>query len=175
MKHLISYGLFLLLAGILALAPNAQAQRGDFDREEWAQRIQERLMSNIQETLEAPNDEWEVLQPMVLKIYTLQNAMHPSRMSLFTDRGRGQFGNRNKDKEGYREGRRRGRDRDNSASDALREAIESNDDAKIKTALAKLRKNREEKLEELKKAQGELRQVVTLKQEANLVILGLLN
>ena len=197
MKHLLPSGLFLVLAGVLALTPFAQAQRGGgADRGDWNQRIQERIMGAIQQTLEAPDDEWEILQPMVSKIYALQNEMRPSRMSLFAGRGRGgtegrgrggdaegrgrgrgQFGERDGEREGNREGNRegRGRNQGDAASTALREAIESGDAAQIKKALTDLRDQREKQADELKKTQDELRQIVTLKQEATLVVHGFLD
>ena len=188
MKHLLPSGLFLVLAGVLALTPFAQAQRGGgADRGDRNQRIQERIMGAIQQTLEAPDDEWEILQPMVSKIYALQNEMRPSRMSLFAGRGRGgtegrgrgrgQFGERDGEREGNREGNRegRGRNQGDAASTALSEAIESGDAAQIKKALTDLRDQREKQADELKKTQDKLRQIVTLKQEATLVVHGFLD
>jgi 5'-deoxynucleotidase YfbR-like HD superfamily hydrolase len=63
----------------------------------------------------------------------------------------------------------------NAEQDALQKAIESNAPAdEIKTKLAKYRASQKDKEAKLAKAQDDLRQVLTVKQEATAVLLGLL-
>ncbi len=63
----------------------------------------------------------------------------------------------------------------NAEQEALQKAIESNAPAdEIKTKLAKYRTSQKDKEAKLAKAQEDLRQVLTVKQEATAVLLGLL-
>jgi hypothetical protein len=63
----------------------------------------------------------------------------------------------------------------NAEQEALQKAIESNAPAdEIKTKLAKYRASQKDKEAKLAKAQDDLRQVLTVKQEATAVLLGLL-
>ena len=63
----------------------------------------------------------------------------------------------------------------NAEQDALQKAIESNAPAdEIKTKLAKYRASQKDREAKLAKAQDDLRQVLTVKQEATAVLLGLL-
>jgi hypothetical protein len=63
----------------------------------------------------------------------------------------------------------------NAEQEALQKAIESNAPAdEIKTKLAKYRASQKDKEAKLAKAQEDLRQVLTVKQEATAVLLGLL-
>ena len=174
-------GVLTILACFACASVQAQQEqrnrfdRGQFDRNQFMERILERLREN----LGASAEEWSVLKPMIAKITEKQSAMRRSA-------GRGAFGafgggrgGRGGDNDGDRRGRdgRRSRGDDDSGSnaDSLREAVESGDAAKIKKELASYRAIQKKRAAELKKAREELRQAVTLKQEATLVLWGLLD
>lgn len=174
-------GVLTILACFACASVQAQQEqrnrfdRGQFDRNQFMDRFLERLRENLGASVE----EWSVLKPMIAKIAEKQSAMRRSA-------GRGVFGafgggrgGRGVDNDGDRRGRdgRRSRGDDDSGSnaDSLRQAVESGDADKIQKELASYRAAQKKRAEELKKAREELRQVVTLKQEATLVLWGLLD
>ena len=145
---------------------------GGFDREG----MQDRMLSMMQERLGATDAEWTVIKPRLSKVMEL------SRSSSMRGGMRGMFGRG-----------RNGRDRDNNnndrqelredasavekASAALEETLEKDAPAatEIKEKLTALRSAREKAKAELVEAQKSLREVLSLKQEAQLVIMGMLD
>ena len=136
----------------------------NFDPAQFRQRMEDR----IKEQLGASEDDWKALQPRVDKVLELQ------RDANF--RG------------GFRGGRRGGGQGGPNATqnppttpigqkaEALRTLLD-NKDAKaddIKAALTALRQAREQAKSELVKAQDDLRGLLTVKQESELVMAGLL-
>ena len=146
---------------------------GQFDPEQ----IRQRGLEFIQEALGATNEEWAVLGPRVEKVQTLSRQTRRGGMGMF-----GMFGNR----EG-REGPRRGMREDVASTRQLSEAEKAlqelraaleNQEAKpedIKNKLTALREAREKAKQQLDKAQQELRELLSLRQEAQLVLIGLLD
>lgn len=177
MKTLTNLMLRAVFAGLVLFSISAQAQRGGFDRGQMMDRLAERY----QEVLEVSDDEWSVLKPMVIGIMEKQFSGRSSRFSGFGRGGSrgGRGGDGNRGDRGDRGNRDRGDrgDRGSRGGDesALAKAIESGDDSKIKSALAAHRSDQKKKAADLKKARNELRQLLTLKQEANLVAMGLLD
>lgn len=178
MKTITKLGVLAILACVAFGGASAQAQqeqRNRFDRGQFMERILERLREN----LGASAEEWSVLKPMIDNIMEKQSAMRRSvGRGVFGTFGGGR-GGRGGDNDGNRrdrEGRRSRGDGDSgSNADSLREAVESGDANKIKKELASYRAAQKKRAAELKKAREELRQVVTLKQEATLVLWGLLD
>lgn len=175
MKTITKLGVLTILAGVAFGGASVQAQqeqRNRFDRGQFMERILERLRENLGASVE----EWSVLKPMIVTITEKQSAMRRAA-------GRGGFGafgggrgGRGGDSDGDRRGRdRRGDDDSASNTNRLREAVESGDANKIKKELAAYRASQKKRAAELKKAREELRKVVTLKQEAALVLWGLLD
>jgi DNA-binding FrmR family transcriptional regulator len=127
-------------------------------------------MANIKTQLNVTDDEWTVLQPKVEKVMTLSRELRPSPF-------------------GGRRGPRGGGDNAAPAeaaqptSDvaektaALRTALENKDaDPKdIAQKLAAVRDARERVKADLVKAQGELKALLTPRQEAQLVLMGMLD
>ncbi|MEX0775571.1 MAG: hypothetical protein WD042_07630 [Phycisphaeraceae bacterium] len=136
-------------------------ERGRFDPEQMRQRMNERM----KEALGASDEEWKVLQPRVEKVTTLQR---DARGSGFAGRRRG------------------GPEADAAnqppqtpvakAAEELRTTLEddkaSND--VIKAKLEALRKARADAKVALEAAQKDLREIVSLRQEAQLVSMGIL-
>lgn len=139
-----------------------QGRRGNFDPAQFRQRMEERL----KEQLHVNDDEWKALQP---KIEAVMEAQRDAG-------GRGMF----------RGGRRGGPNQNNAntptspvqeKAQALRTVLD-NKDAKpeeIKSALAAYRDARAAARANLTKAQNDLRDLLTVRQESVLVMMGMLD
>lgn len=140
-----------------------RGNRGNFDPQQFRQRMEDRL----KEQLGVTDDEWKALQPKIEKVMDAQrDAMG----------GRGMF----------RGGRRGGGGPDNSASTPTTpvqqkarelQTVLENKDAKadeIKAALAAYRDARAKARADLTKAQDDLRELLTTRQESVLVMMGML-
>lgn len=143
--------------------------RGNFDPAQ----MQARMMERYRESLELQNDdEWKAIEPLITKV---SEARRDASM------GRGMFGRGpggpGGNGPGGQGGNRRGPGGDASAeSEALQKALESKAPAaEIKSALVKVREARKAKEAKLTAAQDELRKVLSVRQEAQAVLLGLLN
>jgi hypothetical protein len=139
--------------------------------------MRQQMNDRMKELLGASDDEWKVLQPQIEKVQTLQRAA-TSRAGfslLFNNSNNG----------GGRGGRGRGGQQpDNTPPSAVAEkskeltaAIENKDTKpeEYKAKLAAYREARNQARADLGKAQESLREVVTVRQEAVLVELGLLD
>jgi ElaB/YqjD/DUF883 family membrane-anchored ribosome-binding protein len=144
--------------------PGGGRQRGNFDPQQFRQRMEERL----KEQLQVNDDEWKVLQPKIEKVMEAQRDANG---------GRGMF---------FRNGRRGGgpdQASNNGATspvqDKARElqAVLEDKEAKpekIKAALSAYREARAQAKANLTKAQDDLREVLTTRQESVLVMMGML-
>ena len=135
-----------------------QGQRGGFNREDLMRRMAERMRERYGFT----EAEWKVIGPKFTALTELN-------MSSRGFGGFGGFGGR-----GGRGGDRGG-DRPVTAQSKLRDALEDGASAsEIKELMAAYRKEKAENAAKLKRAQEDLRQLLTLKQEARAVVDGLL-
>ncbi len=179
MKRIVKTALIAVAAGAMVLLPqNAVAQgrggqrgpggRGNFD----SAQMRERMMARFQERLGASNDEWQVIQPLLEDVMTKQRAAAGSRFGgmamMFRpprggDQGGGQRG-------------RFGRGKPNPAIESLQQALEDKDTppAVLKAKLKALRDSRAKAAAALKASQEKLRAVLTLRQEAQMVMVGAL-
>lgn len=150
--------------------------RGGFDREA----MQERMMTMMQERMGASDEEWTVIKPRLSEVMELSRNANSSN-GMRNMMGRGGRGGRGGDR-----GDRGGRDTQQSeeetsavqkASTELQETLEKEapSAAEIKAKLTALRGAREKAKQELVTSQKKLREVLTLKQEAQLVMMGLLD
>ena len=160
----------LLTCAVLALLasfalPPLQAQQRQPRR--WdPEQMRQRMMDRMKERLGVEDAEWKVIQPRLEKVMTLSREAGSRGNMMFGRRGR------------------RGRDRDNEepttatgkATEKLRELLENENATpeQIKTALTELRNAREKTRQELDKARQELLELITVKQEAQLVMMGVL-
>ena len=133
--------------------PGGRGGRPRFD----PARMQQMMMERLKKTLEATDEEWQALEPMVGEVLNKRRDLMVGRM-----------------------GRRR---RDNAEDDtfpeatALRESLEA-EDAKpedIKAKLAAYRAAKQKKTDDLKAAEDALKKVLTAKQEATLVLRGIID
>lgn len=121
------------------------------------------MMERYQEQFGFSDAEFKAVQPL---IEAVQEKQRDARMGGRGFGGFGGFGGR-----GGRGGRG-GQDSGNTEFDALQSAIESGNN--IESKLAAFRKARDAKEADLKKAQDTLKSVLTVKQEAVAVVMGLI-
>ncbi|NJL31712.1 MAG: hypothetical protein HC898_08810 [Phycisphaerales bacterium] len=126
------------------------------------------MAERMKENLEATDEEWTLLQPLLEKVQTLQ---------MQARGGQGMMGGR---RGGPEAGPPPGDARSNNAvakiQQELRALLENKDadPAQIKTKLEALRSAREKQKAELTTAQQALREVLSQRQEAQLVMMGIL-
>ena len=157
-------GLFLVPAMALAQAQGGGEQggrqrggdRGNFDPAQ----MQARMMASYKERLGATDEEWRILQPKVEKLMTLQRNTRGGMMG-----GRGQRG-----------GDQQAESAVAVASRELRTVLENTGATaeEIGRKLTALREAREKARAELAAAQKELKELITVRQEAVLVSMGTL-
>jgi hypothetical protein len=163
----------------------AQERRGDFNPEQFRQRMMERYREQLEVK---SDDEWKVIEPRIVKVMDARRDV--GAPGGFGRGGPGAFGRRGADGNGDRGGqggdggrRREGGDdrrrmfggEPNPDAEALQKAVESKASAdEIKAKLAKYRESRKAKEADLTKAQDELRKVLSVRQEASAVLMGLL-
>ena len=145
-----------------------QGQRGSGrDREQ----VQERMIERFKEVMECSDEEWQVIAPKVLSVYRLSNQSRTG--TIRTIMGRTSQGNQS--------GNRRTRTSTSNQSDEsltkLQELLENENatTSDIKKLVSEVRKAREKSEQELATAQKELRELLTVRQEAILITLGLLD
>jgi hypothetical protein len=137
---------------------------GNFDPAQF----QQQMMDRFKERLEITNDvEWAAVQGLVQKVMDARRATF-SGMGFGGRRGGGDNGGRNGGRGGF-----------NAPPSPEAEDLQKSLDAKaspeeLKAKLAKLRDARKEKEAALAKTQEDLRKVLTLRQEATAVSMGLL-
>lgn len=145
--------------------------------------MQQMMEQRMQEQLGATAEEWKVLGPRVMKVMTLSRQVNTPGGGMFR-MGMGRRGGQQGGQAGpggpagrrgpFGQGEPTAVD---TASDALQTTLENtaaNAD-EIKAKLTALRAAKEKAKAELATAQQDLKQVLTLRQEAQLVLMGMLN
>jgi hypothetical protein len=144
--------------------------RGNFDPAQF----QQRMMEGIRDQLGFTNDaDWSAVQPRVQKVMD-------ARRDVGVGGGFGRmFRNRGGNGDNANGGNRRGGffgGQPSPEAEALQKTIDDNSPpTQIKDALARYEASQKAKQDKLAAAQGQLRQVLTVKQEAQATLLGLLN
>jgi len=167
MKTTTLYTTAIALAALLLFAPFARAQNPapvdtPSDRiEQFRQKMNEYLKT----ALKVSDEEWSVIQPLLETVQTKQRETLTTRFSFMG-------------------GRRNGGDRPNRPdskpvspeTDSLKTALETEGSTpvEIKSRLEAVRAARKKALAELDQAREELRKVLTQRQEATLVMVGVL-
>jgi len=178
MKKLSRIVLIAGVAAVLGLTGNrvlAQG-RGNFDPEQ----MRQRMLENARERLEVKSDdEWKIISDRLEKVMTAQRDARMGGMGMFGGGPRRNRGGDNANAADNGNGGQQRRNRfggePNPDVEALQKAIDdkaSNDDVKAK--LTKLRDAQKQKEANLVKAQDELRKVLSVRQEATAVLMGLL-
>lgn len=187
-----SLAIVLFVGSLVSISAQDQGGRGggrggNFDPEQ----MRAMMMQRMQESLDINDEEWKVIQPLVENVMEKQRQNQPGIRGMgfmgfggpggpggpgaFGGRGgRGGEGGQNE----ARENRRGGFGPEpNPELEALSTLMESPNPSadEIKAKLTALRESQKKKAEELKKAREELRSVLTLNQEARLVLMGMLD
>jgi hypothetical protein len=146
-----------------------------FDPEQMRQMMEQRM----KEMLGATDDEWKVLGPRVMKVQELSRQTRGGGpgMMMFGRGMRGGTGGPGGNRPGGPMGTNRELTETEKIQEQLQTLLEDNTTTpdKIKEQLTKLRAAREKDKAELAKAQKSLREVLTLRQEATLVLMGMLD
>jgi hypothetical protein len=173
----------LILVALALSRKDASAQQppnfgnmGNMDPQQIQAMIQQRVMDNLREQLVITNDaEWGVVEGRLSKVVA-------GRMDTMMSGGMGMMGRMGPGGPGGRGGGNgagrgfAGFGQPSPEATALQSALDSNAPAsQIKAALDKFRDARKRKQAELAKAQDELRQVLSMRQEAALVSMGMLD
>ena len=140
---------------------------GAFDPTQFQQQMQQQMMAQYKDSLFVTNDdEWAVIQPLIQKVMDAQQAVGGGMgMRMGGRGGRGGRGG----------GAGFGGAQTSEEQLTLQQAIDNNvPAAQIRAALAKYRAARKAKQDNLETAQANLKKVLTARQEAEAVILGLL-
>ncbi len=165
--------LSVVLTGLVVAQPQP-GERGEEGRRGMRspEERRERMTQRMKDYLEVKDEEqWKVLQPRLEKVMDLRQqttGMAPGMMMF----GRGPRPDGGPEGEMDRE-----RNAVEKASDELQTLLvpDKAEPEKIKAALTALRQAREQAQQELVKAQAELKEGLTLQQEAKLVLAGYLN
>ena len=188
----------LLLVGQSLSQPGQRGQRGQGQgpgqrgvagpggRQFDPQRMRQMMEQRMQEMLGATDQEWKVLGPRVMKVQDLsrQAAGGGRGMMMFGRGGRGAQGAFQGNRPGVPQGNRpggRGMNRELTEVEKIQRELQTTLDNtaatpdQIRQLLTQLRAAREKAKQELAKAQQDLRQVLTLRQEATLVLMGMLD
>jgi len=190
-------GMLLCIAAVSATGiVTAQAQRRGGQRPGAArdravqrdpEAMRQRMMQRMQQQLGASEAEWQVIQPRLLKVMELSRQAErrgPSAMGARPGAGR-RPGQDRAAQEGQRQRGQMRRPRGEAnrpvsevqkASDELRALLgsESATPEQVKAKLTALREARAAARQKLAQARADLQQVLTVKQEARLVLMGLL-
>ena len=174
-NHLPIAALVLFLTGWSALAQSQRPDWSNMDPQQIQDFLQKQMMANFREQLTVTNDaEWNIIEARLGKVAKLKmGTMFSSgagMMRMFRRGGDGGNGGGG----GFR--RFPGMGEPDPDMEGLQKALDGDaTSAQVKAALAKLRDARRQKQAELSKAQEDLRSVLTTKQEAALVLAGMLD
>jgi len=147
-------------------------QRGNFDPAQ----MRERYMNQIKEQLGSPDDEWKLIQPRLEKVLNAQRETRSSRGGFGNRGGRTRGGN-NGDNNANNQQNTRPQTAVSQASDDLRKALEdkSTPPEEITKKIAALHEAREKAKADLAAAQKDLRELLSVRQEATLIESGILD
>ncbi len=178
----------LLAAGLSFAQPPQRGNRGqgaagmrNFDPE----RMQQMMQQRMQEQLGVSDAEWTILGPRLMKVMNLSRQVNAGPGGMFR-MGMGRRGGPQGDQPGPGGPGARGPrgpfgptepTEVDKASDALETTLENAaaTPEEIKAKLTALRAAKEKAKAELATAQKDLREVLSLRQEAQLVLMGMLN
>ena len=145
------------------------------DREARMRQWRERTQQRQREQLGASEEEWKVLQPRIEKVQTLQRQARGG----FRGRMGGRMGRRGRRPAGDQpaDAPQREQSEVEKKTEALRKLLadENANAGAIKAALEALRRAREQVAKDLAAARKELRDVCTVRQEAQLVLTNVLD
>ncbi|MBN1844250.1 MAG: hypothetical protein JW810_01115 [Sedimentisphaerales bacterium] len=141
------------------------------------QQMQQRMMERMKETLAATDDEWKIIEPRLTSVMTLSREVNARGMMRGFFGGGRRGGDDQRQRPGGQEDTTRVQSDVEKSTAALQAVLEneSASAAEIKQVLTALRTAKEKSKQKLAKAQEELRQVLSVRQEAQMVLMGYLN
>jgi len=159
-----------------------QMQGGQFDPDRMRQMMDQRM----KEMFGATDQEWKILGPRVTKVQELSREVGGGGRGGMMFGGMGRRGGPQGDTQGGQQGGRPGgrqgmpgreQTEVEKASEQLRTLLENTSASpeQIKNQLTVLRATKEKAKQQLAVAQKELRQIITLRQEAQCVMMGILD
>jgi Spy/CpxP family protein refolding chaperone len=179
MKDLIKSLVFSIVAVVIvsiSLVSVAQ-QRGGGGMGFDPSRMRDMMLSGIQQQLQIADADWEAIKPLVEKVMEHQQSNMRPPFMMMRRPGGNQGQGQGQAPGGNRPRRPRFGGEPDPAETALEKALASEttsiDD--IKAKMTSLRKARANKAADLKKAREDLRSVLTVRQEAQLVLSGFLD
>ena len=171
----VSFVVVVLFNGKVFGQPQGRPDYANMDPQQIQQMMQRRMLDGFRDQLAVTNDtEWGVIEERLTKVARMKmEAMFSAGMGMMGGMRRG--GGENGPGGGGFRGFASLFPTDPDV-ETLNKAVESNAPAaQIQSALSKLREARKQKQAELAKAQAELRSVLTTRQEAALVVAGMLD
>jgi len=180
MRKIAWWNVVLAVAALTCLAGIAMAQPGgpggNFD----PAAMQQRMLDRQKEMLKATDDEWKVIEPLIKAVNEKRMTGGMGMMGGMGGmrRNRGGGGNQPADANAPAGGgQRRGPRMTTPETEALQKALEAENPAAkdLQDKMKALRDARKKAEGELKQARENLRKVVTTKQEAQLLLMGLLD
>ena len=164
-RHMIAIALIACVGVTMAQERTGRQGRGRFDPEQMRQRIAERM----KEMLGATDEEWAVIGPRLEKVQALAREAGGGTRGLFGFRRRG-------GEEGEEEAEEPESEME-KATAALRAVLDEQTSTatQIRASLTAYRAAREKARQELAKGQAQLREVLSMRQEAQLVLIGTLD
>ena len=145
------------------------------DPEEMRRMMQERMRQRIKQNLNATDEEWTKIEPALTKVMTLSRETEGMGMMGRGMMGRGMMNRRGQGPEGQAPEAAEPETKLEKARAALQTSLQGDDKEAIQKNLDAYRTARNESKKELVAAQQELKKTVTLKQEAELVMMGYLD
>jgi hypothetical protein len=175
-KHLnhLLLAIFALVfsCGIAAAQPQQRPDWANMSPDQIQQMMQQRMMDNFRQQLAVTNDdEWNVIAERLSKVSRM-------KMEAMVSAGAGMMSGMRRGGGGQGPGFRglAAFSQPDANVDNLQKALDGHaTTSQVKEALAKLRDARKQKEAELAKAQADLRSVLTTRQEAALVLAGMLD
>lgn len=144
---------------------------GAWDPGKMMRQMNDRALENVRDGLGfADETEWSAVRPLVEKVIELQQKNEQTAQQLRTRRF---FGNNNPFMKNFPAAFKAQQSPEQAA---LQQAVDDNAaTAQVRDAIAKFRAAQKEQQVQLEAAQASLRKVLTMKQEAQAILLGLLN
>jgi hypothetical protein len=170
----VSAALLIGTTGVMAQAPGGGGRR-NFNPAQFRQRMMDRYRQALEIT---KDDEWSAIEPLIQKVMDARRDASAGRGGRFMFRRGGRRGNApqgtaNNNNQGRR---RRFGPPPSPEAEALQQALDAKASPdELKAKLESLRQARKAKQEDLVNAQDALRKVLTARQEAEAVLIGLLN
>ena len=125
-------------------------------------RMEEMMLNRMKDAIKAPDAEWPAIEPLVKDVLKKRSAGMVGGMRAWG---------------GRRGGAEEGQEQEVTPSSELRGLLEKEDSTSdaVKAKLGEFRADRAKKEAELKTSRDNLRNVLTIKQEAQLVLMGILD